>query len=635
MRARVKARLGWALGGQAGQAIVFVAAAMVMLIGAAGLGIDGAESYFFNQAAERAAAAAALSGVVFMPSEFAPCCSGKDATDRAVAEARRNGFDTSDTADAVQVTVSKTSQPQQLEVTVSRDIPMFFMSMFGISTVHVSQSAIADYLTPILLGQAGNQIGSTVAQLGSGNSYYFQRMEGWSTGRSQGDAYTNNPDQPGWPTSTDVHAISLKNGNELSDPSLGSRGGYNYQVYLPQGGSIWVYNAVFGPEHSGSYNHCDNVAPPTGPVCNSAGPNYYSHEDDSDFNWQKTDFAAMRYTIFSVGNTFDRSQDSIVSQMTVLPIDATHWNASPPTYTDINTGAAITQTYNANGTPSNMAVYHNWVNIGSYLGAQDKAPGQPSITIRNPLYPALPGDLPPGTYRLRIDELNYDGSLAPTNPSQVNGYATAHKMLAVKALGPGGSDCTTASPPCAIGGWGDMAIYTPVSGTSFTVPIFQLPPSYAGQTIDVDIFDPGDINGAGNVTLNLIDPSTGLVATNTVKNVVVYDLGSSRSNGNGLSPPVTSCQLPVGGSIPNAPCQVGSGSQASFVATSSANGQNFNGQWVRVEIPIPTAYKSWNPNSPSTWYWKLQYSTSTSTTATDTITYTVGLKGTPARLISG
>ena len=28
-----------------------------------------------------------------------------------------------------------------------------------------------------------------------------------------------------------------------------------------------------------------------------------------------------------------------------------------------------------------------------------------------------------------------------------------------------------------------------MSGTSFTIPLFQMPPSYAGQTVDVDIYD--------------------------------------------------------------------------------------------------------------------------------------------------
>ncbi|MGH7777754.1 MAG: TadG family pilus assembly protein, partial [Candidatus Dormibacterales bacterium] len=146
---------------QRGQAIVIVAAAIVALIGAAGLGIDGAEAYFYSAAAERAAEAAALSGVVFMPTQFGPCCGGNDATDRAVAEARRNGFDTADTADNVQVTVARTSVSSQLQVTVSRDVKTFLMGIFGIGTIHISKTAVAGYLSPLNLGQPGSQIGST------------------------------------------------------------------------------------------------------------------------------------------------------------------------------------------------------------------------------------------------------------------------------------------------------------------------------------------------------------------------------------------------------------------------------------------------------------------------------------------
>ena len=620
---------------QGGQAIVIVAAAIVALIGAAGLGIDGAEAYFYASAAERAAEAAALSGVVFMPNQFSSCCGGNDATDRAIAEARRNGFDTADAADNVQVVVARTNVPNQLQVTVSRDVKTFLMGVFGIGTIHISKTAVAGYLSPLNLGQPGSQIGSTVSQLGSGNNYYFMRMEGWNNPRSEGDAYTPNPGS-GSPPSTDVHDISLQAGDEYVEPgtspkTLPDRGGYNYQVYLPNGGQILVYNAAFAPDGNpasvnAKHNFCENLGPPAGPVCNTAGSNYYLHEDDSSFSWSggKTQFSAMRYTVFQVNNVFVRADDTELSQVTVMPIDASNWNQSGNQYVNVNTGNKITQAYAPSGQPSNMAIYHSWINIGTYAGTNDRSPsdGPGQGLVRwTPGYGPQSGDLPPGLYRLRVDELSYDGTLPP-------GGSKAHKAIAVKVLGPNGTNCNTGPNPCTIGGWSDMALYTPVQGTTFTIPIFQLPPTYAGQTIDVDIFDPGDINAnGGSATLNILDPSGAVVASGSTP-ITIYDLGTDRANGNGTV--TAACKL--ASPVSNPPCVLTSGGNASFIANNSGT-DYFNGQWVRVEIPVSSTYNPSGP--PSSWYWSLQYATTKSVTATDTITLKVGLKGVPAHLLSG
>src|ERR1700704_1364506 len=243
---------------QAGQAIVLVALMIIVLFGAVGLAVDGGIGYYYNTMAERSAGAAALSGVVFMPGQLTPAqaiplFSGNDATDRAVAEAAHNGFSmAAPNPQNVSVTVSAVPGfTNKLQVTVSRDVPTFFMQMFGLSSIHISRTAIATYLPPLSLGQPGTQTGSTTAQLGTGgNNYFFMRTEGWSIDRVQGDAFTPDPSGGSAGLSTDVHAISQAQGNDTVDASLPNRGGYNYLVNLPNGGYIQVYNAIFGPDNS-------------------------------------------------------------------------------------------------------------------------------------------------------------------------------------------------------------------------------------------------------------------------------------------------------------------------------------------------------------------------------------------------
>jgi hypothetical protein len=228
--------------------------------------------------------------------------------------------------------------------------------------------------------------------------------------------------------------------------------------------------------------------------------------------------------------------------------------------------------------------------------------------------------LPAGNYRLRIDTLNFDGSLPP-------GGSRAHKAMAVRLLDRSGNPCDAAASPCALGALSDFSVYTPVSGTSFTIPAFQLPPSYAGQTIDVDIYDPGDINAnGGSAYMDLLDPSG-----SPAGNATISVLGSSRVDPTGSTLPTCQATSAGGGTQSNPPCSISSGGAASFTTNNRGQGQ-FNGQWVRIEFRVPSNY---NPgSSPAGWYWNLRYRTEASVQATDTFTMTVKLKGAPAHLVS-
>lgn len=594
---------------QFGQAILMVAIVLAALLGGIGLAVDLGMGYYYNTAAERAAAAAALSGVVFMPYQFSPASasppgSGNDATDRAIAEARRNGFDVADTADNVQVTPAQVSgADNKLQVTVSRTVPTFFMRLFGFSTYTISRTAVATYLPPLQLGQPGSQLGSTASQLGSGNNFYFMREEGWATDRQQGDAFTPNPADPSAPqyASTDVHLLSSQVGTDTVDPSLPSRGGYNYRITLPAGGGyIQVYNAAFAPDggNGKAHNNCENSKPPK---C-SGGGNYYLHEEDSVNLSDATTFNAMEYTLFSVRNQFIRSSDVKLSQFKVLPIDASNWNGSSNHYRNVNNGSSITQSYDVNGNPSNMRVYHSWVNVNDFNGETDNG----LVVALKTYSPGQP--LPAGMYRLRVDSLDNQGN----NPVSAT-RGVAHKGYAVRILDSLGNPCTQAG--CSLGAWDDLCYYTPISvpgGGAFTIPLFQVPPDYAGKVVSVQIYDPGDLSSAGNVTINILDPSGGPVSASPPQQIRMYDLGPSRN----VNP------LPAPFATP---------STVSFVATSNGT-VLYNGHWVEIDFPIPASYAP-PASDPSKWWWNLQYVTSNNTTAVDTVTVAISYRGNPAHLL--
>jgi hypothetical protein len=610
-----------ALRSKLGQGIVVVALASTALIGGMGLGIDIVVGYFYSVAVERAAAAAALSGVVFMPDQFGPINamppgSRNDATDRALDEAKRNGFDNADTAQGMVVTPAAVAgYPNRLQVTVQRTAPVFFMVALGFRPYLVKKTAVAAYLPPISLGEPGSQVGTALGDLGR-SRFVFMRTESWGADRAFGDAYTPSPFNPpaSGGASDDVHQISYVNGTELMDPSVADRGGYNYRITIPagqSGGVVQLYNAAYAPDGFGAAaNFCDNNNQnPALRTCSTGGIAWY-HEDD-DIDWTApSNYPAMRYSLYRVNNLFIRSSDVLLSQMTVYPIDARNWSGRSNQYLIMggaNQGRTVTQRYSG-GLPTNMLIYHNWIDVATYNGSQDgglvslQQMGAFSTYDQN-------GVLVPGVYRLRVDTMDNAGR------SFTNLNTVGKKGYAVRAVN--GDINRTNCTSCLVAAWDDMCLFVPFdagSGGSFTMNLFRLTRDYAGLTVTVDLWDVGDLfSTTGTVAINVLDPSAAVASSPLGINI--YDLAEKRSN-------LANRQYTVWASA-------ASNRLASFVAQDTGSGQSAGNQWIHLEIPIPASY---NPPPGQDW-WKLQYITGPGTVTYDTVTVAVGLKGGPVHLV--
>ena len=474
----------------------------------------------------------------------------------------------------------------------------------------MARTAVAAYLPPISLGQPGSEMGSSLGELGR-TRFAFMREEGWSTDRSQGDAYTPNPLGGSYGASDDKHQISYSNSSEPRYATLRDLGGYNYRINIPTGGSggtVQVYNAAFSPDGTGgTANFCDNNNKNVGSRSCSIGGNQWFHEDDGgpfDPN-DATRYTAMRYTLFRVSNVFIRASDQMISQMTVYPIDARNWSQAADQYKAMGgptINQTVTQLYSGNA-PTNMFIYHNWVDVATYIGSSDNQ----LVSLQTfPNSYLIGGVLQPGNYRLRVDALDNNGNV-------VNGRQTGHKGYAVRAVNPNLSTCDT----CAVSAWDDMSFFTPFDagpGGNFSMQLFRLTPDYAGLTVSVDLWDPGDIaSTSGFVRININDPSGNNVFPGGVN---VYNLGVQRSN-------LASGNYTVLASAANG------NTAASFVAQDTSRGISANSEWIHVEIPVPGNY---NPAPGADW-WSMQYVTGSGTIAVDTVTVAVGLKGGPLHLL--
>jgi Flp pilus assembly protein TadG len=622
-----------------GQAMAIFALVAVLLFVVAGLSIDAGTSYLTSNRIERAAAAAALAGVAYLPGDY------PDAQNAALVEAARDGFANGGSGGGVSCVPANvspcvvTSQPQtnELKVTISASVSTIFLRIVGFGSHTVVRSETAQYLPPISLGQPGSQQGADLSTLGV--TGYFERQEGYGNPRSEGDAFTPSPaqgnngcgpsgtDNCSAASSPDFHSISAEAGTENPIASIEYQGGSNYLIDLPPQTSadVQVYNPSFAPDA------CDGS--------HTSAP-YCYHEDDGSFAGTGaacTAYSAMAYTLFQVPTLSSRLGDVYKGQEVFLPYNATNLTASTPNYVPIIAPSCPGAPPAAvNYTP---ATYHQWISALTYNppNPNDKAlyngTGKYGATLSNPAALGSPDVF----YRLEVDTLQWNGqpfcpgnsggpcAYPNTSPPTV-GQSQAHKGYAVRLVTPGQASCTSACG--TISAMDDMTVFTPVNGASspqFAIPLFSVDPTaYAGQTINVDLFDVGDVGG-GAAYVGLREPDGTTWATaNTITDLGADLAGSNPpSSGGNVSSLVGG--WPVGGN----PCS------ACYQTAGGGGGAIYQGQWVQMQIQIPPSFTG--PGGAvcgtSNCYWSLVYDVSAAATAGDTFSVEVGFDGSPDHLL--
>ncbi len=593
-----------------GQSLVIFAISAVVLFGICGLAIDTGLSYLAANQVERAAAAGALAGVTYMPDQYSP-----NAINAAKAAVQRNGYPNA------QVTVFRVPKgcgsgapclPNRLGVDVTTTVNNTFIRLLGFGPSHtVTQEATAEYLSTLTLGQPGAQIGSTQSQINASpqQGFYFLRTEGWGTPRTEGDAYTPNPASNG--PSTDLHTISGELGTEVSSLPAGwtpfpqpsntkDCGGYDFQIAVPTtetAGTVHleVYNPGHFPDSGNTYK-----------------------ENDSTFNsGTAAQYDTMVYTLFQENDRFDRTSDTPKTQLVVNPVNATNGNQAQ--WQDVTqSGTSLLKA------ATTAAFYQQWVDIGlgAYSDLESIAGNHLTSFHGTSSFTLSPGQ----TYRLRVD--TYDGSKQGcSNSTNGTDSGGGHKGYAVRVTDQPDGNPSPVCAACTLGGLNELAFYTPLtasgSTTVFDVPMVNVPAVYAGQTINIYAYDPGDVSGTNYI--DIMDPcpsspcpaSPGSIATDP--NIKVYDLGVNKAT------------VPTSSLYPDSahwPSQ-GTGSVQARVLTHDGSGNPYNGHWLLFKVPVPTTYA---PTTAAQQYWSLQYEL-TGGTATDTLTMSVGFDGPPVHLV--
>ncbi len=655
---------------KSGQVMVIFALSAVVLFALMGLAIDAGISYLHSDLQQRAAAAAALSGVAYLPGDTA------QATQEALLTAQRDGYPNT-SPDNVVVTQPTTNE---LKVAITAPAPVYFMGLLGFGTHNVTAYATAEYLPPIQMGQPGNQLGTIESQVGSGgNNYYFLRTEGWGNPRSEGDAFTPTPTETanGCPPAgsctanpPDVHQISCIDGTDTCYPNadgllVNDTGGYNYLIWVPAGttADVQVYNPSFDPgtDNNNTVNtyHDDDSS---FPKLTSYNPSSAGSSSSVPY----TDYAAMGFTLYAVPVLYSRQSDVPLLQDIFCPFNAYDLDQGTATYSYYeanspnangcdNPSSASDQQVTVSGTPW---VFHRWISLNSYAPT-----GADANLFHQQFYDAsalstygtdiggvyyLAGGSGGRYFRLRVDTLAWDGAVinsqdATSSPSVnssslPNGYPLAHdaySLQIVTPLGGSGNCAGGGASACTVSALADMGLYTPIqSGStalSFDVPLFYLPTAYAGKVISVRVFDPGDVGG--DAYLGIQQPE---YTSSSSGNPVPVQFASLLVGSNGPEADNLGISLGAGGNTPIA-VNGGSfpfGSDSAVIQTSKGGGAIYNGQWVQFNIQVPSDYQAAGTGT-NPGYWSLWYGVGKYTTAGDTITVEVQYLGSPVHLLPG
>lgn len=219
-----------------GAALVFLSLIMVLLLGMAAFAVDLGWLLVNGSRLQRAADAAALHGVTYLPG-FASQAQG--AAEEAVTA---NGFPVPGTA----VSTAQVGAGQ-LQVTLSAPVETFFLRVFGQNTVTISRRATAEYVKPVPMGGDAAWFGNGSGSGPGASQNFWAAIQGQYTNRFHGDPYATACGT--WPDRPEVSPPGMSCGSTSN--ATYRPDGYWLVVDVPVGHSgnvpIVIFNGGFNP----------------------------------------------------------------------------------------------------------------------------------------------------------------------------------------------------------------------------------------------------------------------------------------------------------------------------------------------------------------------------------------------------
>jgi Flp pilus assembly protein TadG len=563
---------------------IAVATAIIVpvLLALSAFTVDVGNWYYHAESVQRAADAAALAGVTYLPGDLAA------AKKQAIATAAANGYANSATVTVDPEPVS--GNPNQLQVTITEIVDNSFGKLMGVSTETIRRTAIANYQAPLPLGSPCNEFGDgPEPKLNATNprssncsnaGAFWANVGSPKASKSYGDAYQDG----------DCASSASGTDNCSGTNSDYSTNGYFYSIKVTAPVTNLTIQA-FDPNFVYVGDLCDsNFGSGTSAAVNAKNQYNYS---------AGTSAATAKYLednqLYAPGqNGAYCTGDMLYTQQSNQPPDTTYTVRAPsatanpwdPTTNPIIGGC--TQTYK--GFSGDLYTALN--QYAQTNGAVTYAAGKPvaAATGTNGYQDAvaksfrqwstlctIPGTIAAGTYYIQVQ------SNAPGDNTNGDG----HNRFAMRAFGSGPSD----NANIAISGFTDMAMYADLPSAHTSFYLTQITPGAAGQILQIRLFDIGDSSQPG--TVRVIPPlDSGLTTFSGC-------VGAGPTSG-----ALTNCSIPANSS--------------------------YNGKWETISVPIPSNYTCNYQSAVGCWI-TLSYDYGAGQPS-DTTSWQASLEGTPVRL---
>jgi hypothetical protein len=559
--------------------IVWMASGLVVLMTIAGFAVDLSNWWLQAERLQRAVDAGAHAGAVFLPGNV------PSAKTTARKEVAKNGYNDGALAGPVNATVTpvQLANPYQLKVTGKTTVDNYFLSLIGLDTLTITRDAVGEFEVPIAMGSPENKMGDDPEQ-GDVSSQFWINVAGPNSTKVSGDRYQ-----------AKVCASGVAKCTGSANPGINSDD-YSFDGYFY---TVNVKSVVPGQDlvvqvYDGAMTYvgdkCERAVFPTAAqltaLKNLPGNPY--PDATARFAGGLTDWCTGDQSI-------NGGQDTRTTFLLREPDDTPWSDTDNPV---INTGTC---------SPQRMPAYNPAA--GDIYKWLDPVSGGDNEWVVNPndgvwtfaetfrrwatVCKVPAGSVQTGEYMLQVR--SNASSAAPTtyNPSNAEkGHNRMSLRVGFGATGAADLDGTHVT----IAARSKLPIYANATGADTSFHLARILPVDAGRVLRVNLFDMGDADSAGKLT----------ILAPTDSNVSFSSCTFTRDNGGSLSVS-SNCRL-----------------------NNVSSGTGFQGRIVQVDVPIPDNYTCDSALPTGCWTKVLADFPGG---VSDTTTWSASILGSPVRLV--
>lgn len=627
------------LDGQDGYVLAMTALLMIPLMVFVSFAIDIGAWYGQASRMQRAADAASLAAVVWMPNTT-------KAQQTYIEVARANGFVTGGDV----VVAGAPYGPNQYQVSITSNAERFFSGSFATGDQSISRSAIAEYNKAVPLGSPTSEMGNDVencpqkqpsqaAPCGP-QPMLWSAINGPYQAFAQGDPYStkcprnaSNPDSTtnGSPSTCDSGTTSNGAVNDLYKPNgysfaidvspadVGST--LTFQVYDPGVFQRTINTQFTTKQVRGSTSTSNNrlirsglsnfaasdVGKPvqgTG-IAPGATITQYISNNEVRMSANGTSTGTNRTFTITTTNNPDCTTD-------LPPFDG-------PPYNGVLSSSQNCQTGDSGGAPFQVQLFQNdgvdlTVDYTTPIsGCHLHVPNGSTNTLYKNQWVTVCSFTAtlPGVYPVRVKSSNIT---LPGNTVKETDVGTGNNGYALRVTG------STNSRLYALD---DLSIYTNTPSSDARFYLADIGPEHAGKRLQIDLYDAGD-GSAGNYTMQVLAPPSGAPNAIPTSGATIPAAGIADSCRYNPTASATKDQNVAGASGAAATnCTVQTRS------TSSTPSNKYNASWLRIEIEISDNYTC----STDCW-WSIKYDFGGAAgIPTDRTVWSIRVLGDPVHLI--